>query len=157
MANNLNDNASCRTCGYDLRGQTQPRCPECGRHFDPQDPTTYAFRPQRIPIGLGFALSGIHLAVTFVLLLYVLADGLGPPDDLTVPPPSPLAESAGMLLKVLMQPLVSLWNKWMSQHVPNLVEILLFLLNSCVWGFPIAILWDRLRRRLRRPQRPRTR
>ncbi len=25
----------CRHCGYDLRGQTEPRCPECGRPFDP--------------------------------------------------------------------------------------------------------------------------
>jgi hypothetical protein len=26
----------CLHCGYDLRGQTEPRCPECGRGFDPQ-------------------------------------------------------------------------------------------------------------------------
>ncbi len=24
----------CLACGYDLRGQHQPRCPECGRPFD---------------------------------------------------------------------------------------------------------------------------
>jgi hypothetical protein len=24
----------CAHCGYDLRGQTVPRCPECGREFD---------------------------------------------------------------------------------------------------------------------------
>lgn len=24
----------CVPCGYDLRGQTEPRCPECGRPFD---------------------------------------------------------------------------------------------------------------------------
>lgn len=24
----------CIACGYDLRGQTEPRCPECGRPFD---------------------------------------------------------------------------------------------------------------------------
>ncbi len=24
----------CRQCGYDLRGQAVPRCPECGRAFD---------------------------------------------------------------------------------------------------------------------------
>jgi hypothetical protein len=27
--------AICRGCGYDLRGLTEPRCPECGRRFDP--------------------------------------------------------------------------------------------------------------------------
>ena len=25
----------CRECGYDLRGQREPRCPECGAAFDP--------------------------------------------------------------------------------------------------------------------------
>jgi len=24
----------CLHCGYDLRGQTEPRCPECGTAFD---------------------------------------------------------------------------------------------------------------------------
>jgi hypothetical protein len=27
--------STCVHCGYDLRGQTDPRCPECGRSFDP--------------------------------------------------------------------------------------------------------------------------
>jgi hypothetical protein len=26
----------CVHCGYDLRGQIEPRCPECGRAFDPE-------------------------------------------------------------------------------------------------------------------------
>ncbi|MGQ9648617.1 MAG: hypothetical protein ACUVXJ_00735 [Phycisphaerae bacterium] len=25
----------CIYCGYDLRGQVDPRCPECGKAFDP--------------------------------------------------------------------------------------------------------------------------
>lgn len=31
----------CHNCQYDLRGQTDPRCPECGRGFDPCDPSTF--------------------------------------------------------------------------------------------------------------------
>lgn len=27
----------CRTCGYDLRGQSAPRCPECGQEFNPDE------------------------------------------------------------------------------------------------------------------------
>jgi hypothetical protein len=27
----------CRQCGYDLRGQVQPACPECGRRFDEEE------------------------------------------------------------------------------------------------------------------------
>jgi hypothetical protein len=37
---------SCLGCGYALRGLTEPRCPECGRGFDPLDPRTFrAGRP----------------------------------------------------------------------------------------------------------------
>ena len=69
----------CRGCGYDLQGQTVPRCPECGRELDAQERarlSTGAFaglqvaeRPRRralfalviivpllISVGLGFAL-----------------------------------------------------------------------------------------------------
>ena len=37
----------CRGCGYNLRGLTVPRCPECGRPFDPADPHTYRKHPIR--------------------------------------------------------------------------------------------------------------
>jgi hypothetical protein len=30
----------CWECGYELRGLPTPRCPECGRAFDPNDATT---------------------------------------------------------------------------------------------------------------------
>ena len=32
--------ATCRGCGYPLRDLSEPRCPECGRAFDPYDPRT---------------------------------------------------------------------------------------------------------------------
>lgn len=31
----------CRRCGYQLAGQSQNRCSECGTPFDPADPHTY--------------------------------------------------------------------------------------------------------------------
>lgn len=37
----LPEHAFCRKCGYQLRGLTDPRCPECGHTFDPADPRTY--------------------------------------------------------------------------------------------------------------------
>ncbi len=37
----------CRGCSYDLHALTTPRCPECGRAFDPADPRTYRRRPAR--------------------------------------------------------------------------------------------------------------
>jgi len=39
----------CRECHYDLRGQREPRCPECGCVFDPHDEKSYL--PQ-VPTGL---------------------------------------------------------------------------------------------------------
>ena len=35
------ESAFCRSCGYDLHGLDEPRCPECGRAFDPHDPRSY--------------------------------------------------------------------------------------------------------------------
>jgi hypothetical protein len=32
----------CRNCSYRLEGLTEPRCPECGRGFEPADPRTYS-------------------------------------------------------------------------------------------------------------------
>ena len=37
----------CRGCFYDLRGQETPRCPECGRAFDPGDPHSFLEYPGR--------------------------------------------------------------------------------------------------------------
>lgn len=31
----------CRRCRYPLQSVTTRRCPECGRPFDPDDPSTY--------------------------------------------------------------------------------------------------------------------
>jgi len=41
MENEIPEKASCLTCSYQLRGLSQPICPECGRPFDPQNPHTY--------------------------------------------------------------------------------------------------------------------
>jgi predicted RNA-binding Zn-ribbon protein involved in translation (DUF1610 family) len=37
--------ARCLTCGYLLRGLSEPVCPECGRAFDPADESTFDMRP----------------------------------------------------------------------------------------------------------------
>jgi len=36
----LTDDAFCIGCSYSLRGLGSPRCPECGREFDPKDSAT---------------------------------------------------------------------------------------------------------------------
>lgn len=36
----------CRQCGYALRGLSEPRCPECGRPYNPTDPKSYLHHPR---------------------------------------------------------------------------------------------------------------
>lgn len=38
-------NGYCRACDYPLGGVEPPKCPECGRAFDPADPATVSARP----------------------------------------------------------------------------------------------------------------
>ena len=57
----------CKSCTYDLAGAPEPRCPECGRAFDPANPRTYlrtlAWRRRRPWI----------LAAAAILVLYAIA------------------------------------------------------------------------------------
>jgi hypothetical protein len=39
---------NCRQCGYPLFRLTVPRCPECGKPFDPDDPATLRFSRSRL-------------------------------------------------------------------------------------------------------------
>jgi hypothetical protein len=39
----------CLDCFYNLRGLPAARCPECGRTFDPERPTTYSRTPYPEP------------------------------------------------------------------------------------------------------------
>jgi hypothetical protein len=47
MSDQVPDSATCLGCGYSLRGLPEAVCPECGRGFDPEDPTTFRRVPAR--------------------------------------------------------------------------------------------------------------
>lgn len=52
-----------------------------------------------------------------------------------------IAESvAALLVDILIYPLYLVWTPWMSRHMPNSVEWVLFLFNSLIWGFTITLL-----------------
>ena len=49
----------CLRCKYILDWLPEPRCPECGRLFDPRDPSTFLLRQWafRYPLLFGFTLA----------------------------------------------------------------------------------------------------
>ena len=58
----------CLSCSYLLVGLPENRCPECGRTFDPSDPTTFCWADERRnKLWLVFAMYGLALAVDLVL------------------------------------------------------------------------------------------
>ena len=43
----------------------------------------------------------------------------------------------GLITHVLMSPFYWLWTSWMSKNLPNVIENMFFILNSCLWGVAI--------------------
>jgi len=67
----------CRQCEYDLRGLREPRCPECGRRFDPEQPHTFLTRPRRrwwrrilFGVGAPFAFVALLIGVVAAWVYY---------------------------------------------------------------------------------------
>ena len=55
----------CRDCKYPIRGLERSRCPECGRPFQPSDPSTFlARRDQGQP---QYIIAAVFIAAIFVL------------------------------------------------------------------------------------------
>jgi hypothetical protein len=46
---------------------------------------------------------------------------------------------SNVLAGILILPLDLIWSPWMSKHLPDIVEWILFLFNSLLWGFVIAL------------------
>jgi hypothetical protein len=67
--------ARCRGCDYQLRELLLPRCPECGREFDPNDPLTFRSRRtgrvklRRAVVAIAPMAAWVIVALTIVGLL----------------------------------------------------------------------------------------
>jgi hypothetical protein len=69
--------AYCLGCRYNLRGLTEPRCPECGRAFDPGDPRTWsttAIRKRRLSVLIPIYVLPLALLAAF-WIQFVLTRG----------------------------------------------------------------------------------
>lgn len=76
--------ATCLGCGYRLRGLPEPRCPECGRPFDPDDPRTMHVgwwerqqreaRRRRPPPTFGGNMTAAAVAATVFLIASLASD-----------------------------------------------------------------------------------
>lgn len=59
----------CPMCDYDLTGTTEPRCPECGKSFDPaallEDRNGWCGRPRRW-VMIGLILLAVYLPNTWI-------------------------------------------------------------------------------------------
>ncbi len=63
----------CKACHYSLANLTKNRCPECGRAFDPNDPSTFiSERYQRPTLRQYLAVSGIVWLGVFVWLALMM-------------------------------------------------------------------------------------
>ena len=51
--------------------------------------------------------------------------------------PTLVEKTFGIIAQVLMSPLYWLWSPWMSRNVHDIIENLLFVLNSGLWGLVI--------------------
>ena len=76
MSAEMPETVRCLGCGYRLRGLAGTVCPECGRRFDPADPTTYGPRRRWRPAGPPSLLECLACGL---LALYVLLEASGPP------------------------------------------------------------------------------
>ena len=89
-------------------------------------------------------ITGIIFAVVhFLLAFFLLAFAFGSTMEAFDKPdyqPTLIEHIAEWTSGILLQPLISLWTTWMSKNMPNYVEWILFLGNSLLWGFAIALL-----------------
>jgi hypothetical protein len=100
----------CLTCGYDLRGLPEPRCPECGRAFDLASDVDH---PTRVKHLLRWAFGALVIAGVSPLILFVADAFARGPMFGSIPPWT----NALALFAFCMSPWCGLVSVGMSVHV----------------------------------------
>jgi hypothetical protein len=119
------DGAQCRQCHYDLRGQIELRCPECGTPFDPLDRRTMrrSYRREVARATIQLARDAIRVARAVIRLLrtaWIQWVALA------------MVATALVAFMDLLQ--VAFWNN-LHIAVPT------FVLGWCLWIFIVVRIW----------------
>ena len=103
----------------------------------------------------GILLSVIHLVITFSLFFWSFNKTMEAFDNPYTEVSliySVIEPAITLMVNILMQPCLSVWTPWMSKHMPDLIEWVLVLLNSALWGFVLSAFWELINRRSKRRQ-----
>ena len=50
---------------------------------------------------------------------------------------------SGIITEILMSPVGLLWNSWASKNIHDVIENILFISNSVIWGVSIEYLYNK--------------
>jgi uncharacterized membrane protein len=81
----------------------------------------------------------IHFVLAFGSMLIALTSGMAEFDNPDYQQ-SMVERVADHTTAILMQPGISLWTPWMSKNMPDVVEWVLCLANSLLWGLAMTLL-----------------
>ena len=87
----------------------------------------------------GIIVAIVHLVLAIGSVMVAFGSGMEAFDNPDYQP-TVIERLAEWTAGVLMQPGMSLWTPWMSKNMPNVVEWMLCVGNSFLWGFAIAML-----------------
>ncbi len=149
---NIPDHAACRKCGYSLRALSEPRCPECGRAFDPSKPRTFyvvSKLKRGFPFGLFVLFTVLHLALVITVTMLFIE-----PIQAAYPGWGPVPfrlRAIRFFLNTLWEPFFSVVRIWRPPKDQDGLVMLGLVLNSGIWGFCLACIpWALRRRRVRK-------
>jgi hypothetical protein len=80
----------------------------------------------------------VHLVLSFGSFIISISSGLSAFDNPDYQ--RSFAEKIiNIIAYILMQPCYLIWSPWMGKNLPDIVEWILFLSNSLLWGLVIAL------------------
>ena len=95
------------------------------------------------PVLLGSAVAVVHFILAMACFAFSFGDTMRRFDE-GVAERTPLLALVDKLGKILMEPGMMIWRTLPASRLPNVIEWLLVLANSALWGFAIAFVVVRI-------------